>query len=714
MCFKVSVCALLLCTSLVAHAETRVQAVPDIQYITLPNPDFSLSPGRVAINGDLAIVIEDFGNLRQARPYQRMASGQWQSGAVLFAVASPPKSPDQDDIAMGDGFAAIHIGTQLRIFERSGGAWVAAASDSPITAAHGLAISGGRILVARPGCNYDADLYEKSGTTGNWRVTGRIRGAVGDCNDHGALLDLDGDVALVRNPPNEFREYRRNGSVVQWPQVGTITPPSGVNADLGAPTLSGDVAFSSPGYYFQREGSTWAYQGRVQPLDSANTEFAQGDYRGGLLLSISMLGSNPNFFEQRPYLYQPNAAGGFDHVAVLNTSGNNTYVDVSGNHAIVSGSEYGFDNFVEFFDLPVPLRAPALIVDDFEDHDVSGWQPMAGSQFALATSGSGTVYRQSATSGTSTATLVNSDWANNQSIEADITPTAFDGNDRWVGLAVRYLDANNQYYVTLRGSNKLQLKRNVAGAFSTLAETTLPVTLNQKYRVKLVIAGTHLAVYVNDSFLVGATDTALAHGRAALMTYRARADYDNVFVTPTPPFNVAAKDFSDFNFWGKPFTTEGGNWTVVEQQGNPDIAFGQTTTDGNARAFIGTPTGDQEIHSQAKLTSFGSSSQGAWFGFLARWVDARTHYYLSVRSTGRLEIRKVLNGTITVLKSVPFAATPGKYYDFRFSVTGNELHAYVDDKFVAGAIDNDIAAGQYGLATYRAAAAWQNFNVDQP
>jgi len=74
----------------------------------------------------------------------------------------------------------------------------------------------------------------------------------------------------------------------------------------------------------------------------------------------------------------------------------------------------------------------------------------------------------------------------------------------------------------------------------------------------------------------------------------------------------------------------------------------------------------------------------------------------------------VLNGTITVLKSVPFTATPGRYYDFKFVVIGNELHAYVDDVFVAGAIDNGIAEGQYGLATYRAAATFQNFFAYQP
>lgn len=712
MSLKVSFCSLMLGAALVAHAQTRVHTVRNTQAITFPNPDFSLAPGRVAINGDFAIAIEDYGSLRLARPYHRAATGQWQGGEALFAVNPAPSDAFKDDIAMGDGFAAIRIGELLHIFERSGETWSAAPSESPIRGAPGLAISGRRILVARPGCNYDADLYEKSASSGAWRVTGRIRGAAGACNDHGAQLDLDGDVALVLNSASEIREYRRNGSVVQWPQVGTITAPSGVSFDFGAPTLRGDIAFTYAGHYFRRAGSAWTYLGRVVPLDSANfTDVGRADYRGGLLLSLSTYGEfHANTF---PYLYQQNASGGFDQVAALSTIGSSAYVDVSGNRAVVASQDYGGDNLLEFFDLPVPLLAPAAVTNDFEAQDVSGWQQTSGSQFALASSGGGTVYRQSSVVGTSTATLTASDWANSQSVEADIKPTAFDGSDRWVGLAVRYIDADNQYYVTLRGSSKLQLKRNVAGAFTTLAETTLPVTLNQTYRVKLQVDGARIAVHVNGGFGIGATDTSLTHGRAALMTYRARADFDNVFVAPTESFNLAYKDFGDFD-WGRRFTTDGGNWTIVDQQGTPDIAFAQTTTDGNARAYVGTATGDQVIRSRARLDLYGSSAQGAWFGLLARWHDAGTHYYLSVRSNGRLEIRRVLNGTISVLESVPFTATPGRYYDFKFSVIGNELHAYVDNVFVAGAIDNGIAEGQYGLGTYRAAATWQNFFVDQP
>jgi hypothetical protein len=712
MSVKNPLSALLISVALFAHPQTPEPTEPKTQTLDKPGTDGSI-PGRVAINGNSAIVIEyGEGSGRLARPYELASNGQWQAGAPLFTAASA-KDASQDDVAIGNGFAAVHIGDQLRIFQRSGNLWVPAPTANPIPAAHGLAISGGRILVARPGCNYDADLYQKSSTTGKWIVTGRIRGATGPCDDHGALLDIDGDVALVTNEStHEIREYRRNGSVT-WPQVATITPPAGTDFDSAAPTLKGDIAFVSTGDYFKRSGSGWAYQGRVRPINSALTDIEDADYRGSLLLSFSTVGNHPTYFERHPYLYQPNSSGGFDQVAELDFSGIGAYADVSGNHAVVSAAFYNNENFIEFFELPAPLRAPPAIANDFEAHDVSGWQQTPGSQFALASSG-GTVYRQASTTGTSTAFLTDSDWSYSESIEADIKPTAFDGADRWVGLAVRYVDADNQYYVTLRSSNKLQLKRNVGGAFKTLAEATLPVTLNQKYRVKLGINGSRLVVWVNDSFVIAADDTALTHGRAALMTYRARADFDNVFAAPTSSYTLASMDFSDPNGSGKPFTTEGGKWELVEQDNYPDVAFGQTSTEGNARAWIGTPTGDQVVHTKAKLASYASSSQGAWFGLLARWVDARTHYYLSVRSTGQLQIRRVLNGSVTVLKSVPFTATPGHYYDFDFSVIGNELHAYVDGVFVAGAIDNAIPQGQYGLGTYRAAATFQFFGAEQP
>jgi hypothetical protein len=135
---------------------------------------------------------------------------------------------------------------------------------------------------------------------------------------------------------------------------------------------------------------------------------------------------------------------------------------------------------------------------------------------------------------------------------------------------------------------------------------------------------------------------------------------------------------------------------------------------GDARAYMGASTDDQVVEAALRLDSYGASAQGAWFGLLARWVDERTFYYLTVRSSGRLEIRKQLNGTVSVLKSVPFSAAPGRFYTFKLSVIGNELHAFVDGVFVGGALDNGIPRGQYGVGSYRTAFTYGRFNVDQP
>jgi hypothetical protein len=706
---KVSICLALLGLVVIAHAETRVHTVPYHQTFIL-SEEFDVTPGKVAIDGDFAIVIGDHPGGRAAYLYQRASTGHWSARATLLAVQTSTPAGD-DDLVMANGVAALRIGEILRIFERSGSTYLESETAGVPRAAPGLAISGGRILAARRGCNYDADVHEKSQSSGVWRITGRISGAAGECTDHGAALDLDGDVALIRNSPSEIREYRRS-SDGQWLHVASITPPAGADFTLGAPTLSGNVAFVSEGRYFERVGTTWTFRGRVRPLDSARgTGVSRADYRGGLLITRSI--TNAYRAEAFPYLYLRNPDGGFDHVAVLGSPGGADYVDVSGTRAVISSVGLFGSHYLTFLELPTPLRAPPAIANDFEARDVSGWQQESGSQFGLASTTRGIVYRQSSLVAKSTALMSASDWPNAQSIEADVTPTAIDGSNRWVGLVLRYVDANNHYYITLRSSHRLLIQRMVAGSFSTLAEANVTFALNRTYHLKFIANGSDLSVYLDGNFVASAQDSALSHGRAGLQTYKARADYDNVYVGSTAPFTLADDEFDDFQDGGDEFESTGGNWTYVDQAGTPDIAWGQTSTSGDARAVIGTPTGDQVVEALARADAFGSSTAG-WFGMLARWVDSRTYYYLAIRSVGRLDIRKRVNGVVTVLRSVPFDATPGRYHRLKFVVVGNELHAYVDDRFVAGALDDDIARGRYGLATSNAAARYQYLHVEQP
>ena len=324
------------------------------------------------------------------------------------------------------------------------------------------------------------------------------------------------------------------------------------------------------------------------------------EYRDGVLIANE--GWSEMHQYTKPYLYLENSGGTFDHVGILETSGFTQDFEISKSTVFASFENIG-ESGIDVFNLPSPLRPAPSIVNDFNARDISGFQQTAGSQFALAGNVYNYLYRQSATTGESVAVLTASDWNHYQSIEADITPTAFDGADRYVGLAVRYVDIANNYYVTWRSSNVIQLKRKVNGAFVTLAERALPLALNTRHHVRLSVAGSRLTVDVDGNQVLSANDTTFSHGRAALITYRARADFDNVYASPTAPLNV---NFNDWVFYwygfGRPFTELGGNWEITGQQ-DPE-GMSQTTTTGLALAYNGVATENQVIRANMRLDSF--------------------------------------------------------------------------------------------------------------
>jgi hypothetical protein len=80
-----------------------------------------------------------------------------------------------------------------------------------------------------------------------------------------------------------------------------------------------------------------------------------------------------------------------------------------------------------------------------------------------------------------------------------------------------------------------------------LASAPLPVAINTDYRLRLEAAGDRLRVFVNGVKVLEAHDAALSHGRAALITYMAKADFDNVVVTPSPSTPIYTDRFNNFN-----------------------------------------------------------------------------------------------------------------------------------------------------------------------
>jgi hypothetical protein len=257
----------------------------------------------------------------------------------------------------------------------------------------------------------------------------------------------------------------------------------------------------------------------------------------------------------------------------------------------------------------------------------------------------------------------------------------------------------------------------VNGVNTLLREGTL-YTPNPT-RFALIVDGNNMSVSGDGYQIVPvATDNSLAHGRAGLITWHARADFDDVRVAGAEEYVLFEREYGfAANDYESGLDEISGNWHVIQVSDGEESyidGLAQSDSSGSAVAIIGTPVPNQDINARMRLDSFAASPQGAWFGLLARYVDANNHYYVTVRSTGQVQIRKVVNGVITVLSTANLTAVPGQYYDVRFLLINDQLKLYEDGTLVASAHDSAIASGKYGLATYRAAARWDRFAVLQP
>jgi pectate lyase len=189
-----------------------------------------------------------------------------------------------------------------------------------------------------------------------------------------------------------------------------------------------------------------------------------------------------------------------------------------------------------------------------------------------------------------------------------------------------------------------------------------------------------------------------------------RADFDNLHVSPSSRYDLLSLNFLDNP--DRPLGTNGGTWTV--QDAESPYGIYQTNTNVLATAVGGAPIDDQRVRSYVRLESFGSATPVPWFGVIARYQDPSNYYYLSVRGSGTLQIRKIVNGVTTLLAAKDFTVNPGEFHQYELHVVGDQLHASVDGVLLATAHDSDLPVGRHGIATYHAAAYFNSVIVDQP
>ena len=734
---KTLVALLVACCTLGA-AHSRPLQLEEKARIANPNPGFETFGGAIALDGDEAFITGShfipldpdtgFDGLRENVVYLfRRVSGVW---TPVRVVAQSRGLSWPYGVAMKGGVAAFAIGG-LPIAEKLNGDWVLAqstytAGDEP---GGDVAVDGGRVFYGGTSGTFMGTLIEKNSSTGVWGVTARMMGEArrGDAEFDGSDVDLSGNRAVVYSPYSDEPPMRPTPNVTIFQNFGGTTgwaPNAGISSTLETPfgqevEIRGDEIFIDGNdltgtHVFRRQVTgEWPKVDRLQPLTNhqgGGRTFAM--HKGDLF--IAQRNSNFDHGADVINVFAKAANGTYDHVATLVASNGASLGDfgISGRNVIAACG----DGEACYFELPASLTQPARVQETFPGSTPTGWTLSAGSQFSIAQSGVSRALRQAETASPAThsAVLTASNWAN-QSIQADIRPTAFNGNDRWVGLAAHYRDAGNFYYVTLRSSGSVALKKIVNGVFSTIASAPIEVSINRTYRVRLESVGTRQRVYVNGVPMLDADDAAIPSGRAGLLTYRAAANFDNVVVSPTPTTSLFVGIQDGIQATSDVWTRTGsGQWGTNISDLPNTLKYTQTSVAGDARATVGVATDDQSVDVRARATTFAGGGGDRWFGAITRYTNETNYYYLTLRNSNTLSLRKVTNGQITVLRSMALPVVLGRWYRLRLEAVGSQLRAYVNGSLKLEASDTTHARGQTGIVTFRTAAEFDDYRAIQP
>jgi hypothetical protein len=734
--FSLILCALF-CA---AVAQARSQVLEETWTIAPPDSSWTYFGRNVAVDTSWALVQGDrytfdgeLGMIHEGAAflYEKVGTS-WVYRGVLGAIEQMDEWTTQG-IAMEGGVAMV-IQSSTRIFERNGSTWTEATGNIPQGVVKGpdIEIVNGKILVGTISCSWNGVVFAR--TAGIWGIEGRLPGNTHDCGDAPPtpMVDMDIRRAVVMNAQDEspqsmpvvklFQPSTQPGAPA-WEQVAEIPRPEGVTKYGPDITMRG-ANFAATG---SRESGTLMFRelNGVWGRNIENMDPVDGGLQPGVFsISATSLEHNSQYYFQRNYSYDRKAyvvnvftvegahfaeRQRLTHRASLVGKRGGSLgvsIDTSGNRVIVGGRDnFNGDNTVRVFDMPATFSPKSFRVDEFEDDNhFFDWFWTPGSEFFVTTVGANRVWRQTSTAGYAASYLPSTE-TTDQAIEAEVTPLSFNGADRWVGLMARRTDDANYYYVTARNSGSVQLRKIVGGAFSTLASVPYTVTAGRKMRLRLESIGTTLRVYIDGRQRITVYDISLTHGQSGVATYRASADFDNVMLSQAPQASIFVSDFSPTDTL--PWTNDFGSW----QQS--DGVYRQTDlVTPNSRAIIGSMSDEQVVQARVKITAFGSGNP--WVGLIAKYTDVQNYTYVTLRKSGQISLRYLVDGGIHIAGEANFPVTPGTWYTLRYEQVGFGARVFVNDQLVIWSNGTAGQKGRVGLMTYRATAEFDDFTAYQP
>jgi hypothetical protein len=668
--------------------------------------------------------------------FERDSNGAWNYAGQL--LAGPAAVYLQGTLAVAQASDVMHV------FERGAQGWEQTATLNFATLqGQPFAVDDGAIYMhaARPASGCARADWVMRKVNGQWQEVASIgapncgdgRNQTADVNDGRALVVNEPPDLVTPQPPADV--FVDNGTA-SWPRAATLPapllqkPPGYIPWFGPTGAITNNWALVNPTFIYRNNGgNNWVRHARlVEPEVELNT----GSY-GGTLRGNTLVVDGEEWDYELPFLndgmftdwrtlrvYRPRSNGYFDYYARLSFDYSHGFWSVSSDGRRVVGisanSNYlGDPSYLLVFEIPDSASFAATQQDTFENGNFSRWTPTGG-QFAVAANGPTRVLRQTSLAGDAGAYLAALDWGD-QSIEADFRPLEYAGNDRWFGLVARRVDANNYYYVTFRASGAISIRRMQDGVVTPLPYPVQlqPFVAGRNYRVRFEAVGDQLAVFVNGIPRAHVKDSTFTHGHPGIAGYRASFELDNIVVSPATRLLVRL-DTAERQWANEPADLTGA-WSYVGDAATGRTIRRQSDTSGDARWFSTSIIGNQVVSARVRPMSFGATTgtQDPWVGIAAHVVDAQNYYYVTLRRSNQVSLRKVVNGTVQVIATVPQTVTSGTWYDLRLEIIGTNIRAFVNGDLKMQTTDPTMSGGgRNALLTYKTAADNAEYVAYQP
>lgn len=163
----------------------------------------------------------------------------------------------------------------------------------------------------------------------------------------------------------------------------------------------------------------------------------------------------------------------------------------------------------------------------------------------------------------------------------------------------------------------------------------------------------------------------------------------------------------DFEAGAGAWSPHAGNWQVVS---DGTQVYRQWNSSGTATASAGSSGWtDQRLTVRVKPLAWNGSNR--YISVFTRFQNPNSAYAVLLRSNGRLELRKIVNGVSTLMAWKAFPVSTNTWYTVGFEAIGHALGVTVNGVSQFFLHEGTLPSGKVGVGTYYARAAFDDVVV---